>query len=344
MTKLNPKVMNLESNFNNEEFADWKAPDSNNQPEIPSEKKEKKHSKLKEIANSPTGRWIRRATLYIWIGLAAAGALEMGRSYSKMNREAEKILTQMPENEEKKNKYQENLQFVESKVDKNILLDIAKAQYRYQKNYQSIPNQPEINDFDKIGLSEPTIKQLWKDGETYPKGWINGQVSEINYQNRIPFLPEDADASYGQLLKDINVVARDGKSNEVLNASDWYFSHELGHANDWRSKIKVNYPERINLLANLLKLMEDEKVDLLSEREALKKIDDPQKRLLADAQETWATMCEYYFTFPEVFKKEQPESYQLVDQWVKADDSTFDPRNASLKRNHIIDSIAPSEK
>lgn len=337
--------MNLESNHNNEKIANWRAPDLTNQPEITLENKKEKHSKLKEIMDSPTGRWIRRVTLYTWIGLAAAGALETGRSYIKMNKEAEKILAQTPENEEKKNKYHENLQFVESKVGKNVLLDIAKAQYRYQKNYQSIPNQLEINDFDKIGLSESAIKQLWKDGETYPKGWINGQVSKINYLSRIPFLPKDADASYGQLLKDINVMSKDGKSDEVLNASDWYFSHELGHANDWRSKIKFNYPERINLLANLLKLMEDEKVDLLYEREALKKIDDPQKRLLADAQETWATMCEYYFTFPEQFKKEQLESYQLVDKWVKAGgDSTFDPRNASLERNQIIDSIAPSEK
>lgn len=337
--------MNLESNLNNEEFTNWKALDSNNQPEIQPEKKEKKQSKLKEIANSPTGRWIRRITLYTWIGLAAASAIEMERSHLKMNREAEIILAQKPDNKENENKYQENLQFVESKIGNGVLMDIAKAQYRYQKNLQSIPDQPEINGFGKIGLSESAIKQLWKDGETYPKGWIDGQVSKINCQRGLfSSLPKDADAYYGQLLKDIDVLARDGQPDEVLNAADWCFSHELGHANDWRSKIKSAYPERVELLANLLKLMEDKKVDLLSEREALKKIDDPQKRLLADAQETWATMCEYYFTFPEVFKKEQPESYQLVDQWVKADDSTFNPSEASIKRNHIIDSIAPSEK
>lgn len=344
MTKLNAKFMNLESNFNNEEFAGWKAPDSNNQLEIPPEKKEEKRSKLKEIMNSPTGRWIRKITLYTWIGLAAAGAVGMGRSYLKMSKEAEKISAQMPENKENEKKYQENLQFVESKVGEGVLMDIAKAQYRYQKNLQSIPKQPKINGSSKIGLSDSAIKQLWKDGETYPKGWINGQVSEINFHHKLSSLPKGADASYGQLLKDINVLARNGQPNEELNAGDWLFSHELGHNNSYKEKVEATYPERVNLLANLLKLMEDKKVDLLSEREALKKIKDPQKRLMADAEETWATMCEYYFTFPEVFKREQPESYRLVDQWVKESDSTFDPSTAKLKRDHIIDSITQPEK
>ena len=142
---------------------------------------------------------------------------------------------------------------------------------------------PELYGFEKLGLDNEKLKELWSEGSgTYPKSWVEGEISEISYQDKKVELPEHygeklkgnkAQGSYSQRVIRFyglpgGINASDLSRDEIKMFLDFTFAHEIGHANDWDEDKDMEITERQSLLLKVLERVQSEKpfkseIDLL---------------------------------------------------------------------------------
>lgn len=309
--------------------------------ESTTENESESKSKLREFMQSPLGQKIKRIGVYSWITIAALGAGEVARQSIKFTKQVDQLLSHQIDDPEKRDNHKRNIEFVESQVGEEVILDLAKK-HVIDLNNEKNDKDVSFNDFDKLNIDDETLKKLWNDGATYPKNWINDEVSDINLTEP-SFMDGDNEAA------SVRAWQRDRKQIFIINNNfsddaksyddiDRYFSHELGHCNDWENKKDVPFEARISLLADVLEQIEKTDIEDMYggfEGYGIDKEEEANEKLIV-ASETWAEMCEIYFSSPSYLKKVYPEAYNIVDNWIKAHDSDFDPFKAAEKRQEII--------
>lgn len=308
---------------------------------IPEQKieSEEKKSKLKESMNSPLWRKIRKGAVYSWMVMSALGLGEMARSGISFNKEVRALTASQPEDPLEREKYSANIKIIEAKLGPEAVTDIAKR-HIVEPMLNDTDTNVKIKNFDNIDIEEETLERLWEDGITYPKGWIDGEVSEIT-MNEIKLLDKKEVGAFVHAWKHgrkkiIIMNHNFSNSREDLTIIDGYFSHELGHANDWENKKNVVFQKRVALLADILRQIENTDIENLYSGYDLYDINDETQKNMLEAQETWAVMCKLYFCHSELFKELYPDAFKIVDDWVKNTDQNFEPLDASYKRQEII--------
>lgn len=306
-------------------------------PEQNVENKEKK-SKLKEFMNSPLGRKIRRGAIYSWIAMSALVVGETTKNVVSFNKEAGALAASQPENPLEQERHSANIRFIENKIGSDAITDIAKRHIAESKRNSPDTDDVKIENFDDLGIKKETLEKMWADGDTYPNGWINEEIETITLNNR-PLLDKNYDArvsNYGG--RQTIVMMKDALSDYLIGLKDIdrYFAHESGHANDWQCKKNVSFEQRIALLTDVLRQIELTDIEDLYEGYSLYDFKDEQQKNRIQAKETWAEMCEFYFSDPELFKDVYPEAFKIVDDWVKNTDPNFDPASSAKKRQEIM--------
>lgn len=179
---------------------------------------------------------------------------------------------------------------------------------------------------------------------TYPKGWVDNEVSSITQSDERKPLGE----KYGG-AKHATVAAayiREGERGKIkfydvtLTNSPSHLlrdvlPHELGHGNDWLSDQEMTYEERLDLqLAVAERLSADDRFQS-SYVESIQN-DNPQAERCLKALEYWAEICGQYFNDPS---KLHYNDYELVNNCVKAGDPDYDENAANEVRNNFLESL-----
>lgn len=233
------------------------------------------------------------------------------------------------------------------------LVDIESADAdAIRKKAEGSKTAPEISGFEKTKANIPILKKVWKEGEFYPVGWVNGDINVIEYKDEVLTLRNH---SYGDKLKDEPAAATMGEKRmtfykveekkepqsgvrplklsdlDMSEGMDVIFGHEIGHANAWDTDKDLTLLQRIQLLEQVLMRvrgmspMKDEYVDKIEHK-------DKKLELYNKCTEYWAQICQQYFCSPEHLKFMQPDDYKLVDKYVKLSDSRFDAKMAASRK------------
>lgn len=219
-------------------------------------------------------------------------------------------------------------------------------------------SSPELYGFEKLGLNNEKLKELWSEnGGTYPKSWIEGEISEVSYQDEKIEMPEQygeklkgnkAQGSYSQRVMRFyglpgGINSSDLSKDEIIMFLDLTFAHEIGHANDWDEDMDMELTERQSLLLKVLERVQSEKpfkseIDtFFSDPTYSEKIQnsDKQESLKWRAKEYWADICREYFENAEWMQENYPEDFKIVDDFVKKRDLNFNSP-ASRKLRHDL--------
>ncbi|MBU2109700.1 hypothetical protein KKB71_01960 [Patescibacteria group bacterium] len=217
--------------------------------------------------------------------------------------------------------------------------------------------KPIIKNFERVDLNSSVLEKIWKDGDTYPKGWIDGEVESIEYTEKKfsmkdygpEFKERNADAVMERYLERIlvNIDKEEMKrfeKRDLIDGLNFRVSHELGHSNDWETDNELSLVERVQLLKEIISRMESEKpfISIMSEfigeksyHQKIRKANIEEENILR-AKEYWAEICEYYFNMPDWLQEKYPEDFAIVDKYVKKNDHNFNPFVAKDKRNSIL--------
>lgn len=218
----------------------------------------------------------------------------------------------------------------------------------------NLEQEPRYEGFEKIGVNPELLKTLWKDGQTYPKGWIVGEVERLKVldpkNSPRPVYGPDGDQWYGgtatQGSQGMSQITFSGfeahERKDVVPSLDWYFGHEISHLNDWAYDRDAAFADRVNLLARTHERMNapDHFENPLGGYGDMAEIEDPEQREYYKTREYWGELNEYYFAFPDMLKEKSPKDFELVDQWVKRSDPEFDTFRAHALRDSIIENAA----
>ncbi len=216
-----------------------------------------------------------------------------------------------------------------------------------ERNDERTP--PKISGCEEVGLSEKVVGELLIEGTFFPKGFINGEVSEVNFHvGPGPTLDRyglDEKSSAGEY----DITSRTdfyfdksqlgSKARELYDYFELVFAHEVGHANDWEESHNLNRLDRAQLLGKIVERVKSkDALDGISTYHSEIKIEDKEDQLYAKAKEYWAELVCNYLIFPEWLQKEHPEDFQIVDEIVKKSDPTFDPIKANQERKAFLNS------
>lgn|SRR3989344_6181417 len=207
---------------------------------------------------------------------------------------------------------------------------------------------PELYGFEKLGLDNEKLKEIWsEDNGTYPKSWINGEISLVYYKDEKVEMPEHygenlrrgkAEGSYHQRIMKFyglpgGIKTSNLSKDEIIMFLELTFAHEIGHANDWEEDADMEITERQSLLLKVLKRVQSKKPfksemdTVLNNSSYTEKIQnsDTQENLHLKAKEYWADICKEYFGNVEWLQEKYPEDFKIVDDFVKKYDSDFNP-------------------
>ena len=196
-----------------------------------------------------------------------------------------------------------------------------------------------IKDFEKIEIPTELIEQLC---ESYPENWVDTEIDSIIFKDEVKEMPSEygiksSSAATANLKSSgITTVVFYKDAGKMIEQLNEIFAHESGHANDWEADNTLSADEGDNLLLKLTKRYFSGKNIYHSEYVESIKNDDQQQENYLKITEYWAEICMQYFDNPEWFSENHPEDYELVDQWVTKQDPSFDPVEAKLKRENII--------
>lgn len=191
-----------------------------------------------------------------------------------------------------------------------------------------------ISGFERIDSDTPYLMSaiLNEDNGFYPRNWLRGKVSEINYVTNTPGqIPKkygkNSAAStmagkYDRPPKSITLYTNEfnliGKpmASYVL---DHIIAHELGHANDWISNSTLSYKERLSLLKSVISRLGQRDRFESSYVESIK-LDDKKEENIRKATEYWAEICEAYFRSLQFNKG---PDFDLVEGIVRKTDPNY---------------------
>lgn len=176
---------------------------------------------------------------------------------------------------------------------------------------------PEVVGFDenevKYGITENYF--------LYPKGWINGEMDMIRYNDKKHNRNCAGYFYTGNILFSSRLEIFNN-SEEPGFIGSGVLEHELGHANDWMTDMDLNIVERQQLLLLIhdrLNSSDRYQSDYYSSF-----INGTKEGLHKSASEYWAEICEQYFTNPKKLLEKHPVDFQIVDKFAKKNDPSFD--------------------
>ena len=317
-------------------------------------KKEKSHEKS-EIRKKVEGK-IRLMTAWGIISLTSLGILalkveEGRRKEYKPENVIIKIEKDKPISIMERIQLKKKLDYLAKNFSGHIF---PQLQQSVEKNEQLKPQSININGFENIGISNQDLQKIWSE-KYYPKGWIDEEVDLVEYAGETSKNYQEPDYNnnknisydgteeegsngkskikfYSKGLKEYN------SKKDLIETLDWCFGHELGHANDWESKLQMDFKNRVDFLHEVSQncFREGAFRDLLGYINSIKN-DDKNKENYYKVREYWGSCCEYYFTFPEFLKEKYPAEFAMVDKYVKMEDSNFNP---FIKHNQRVEVIA----
>jgi len=246
----------------------------------------------------------------------------------------------------------ENLKQAESELRNEIgrnvrFIEIGDEKAFSERNEKQMP--PKISGCEKVGLSEKVVSELLTDGKFFPRGFIDGEVSEVNFHvgpgptlDRYGLDKKSAIGEYDITSRTdfyFNKSQLGSKANELYDYFELVFAHEVGHANDWAESQNLNRLDRAQLLRKIIERVKSKDAirDVSTYHEEIK-IEDNEDQLYVKAKEYWAELVCNYLIFPGWLQKEHPEDFQIVDEVVKKNDPTFDPIKASQERKAFLNS------
>ncbi len=213
---------------------------------------------------------------------------------------------------------------------------------------------PEIKGFNKLHpkLNDEILQNVWSE-KYYPNGWINERVSAVEYSEEKGELsdqtgldpktwkalaeysaPETKKAKITFFRAAGSLVEDDASVQQVILALNAHFSHELGHANDWKEE-DMSFKNRIEFLYEVAQqCFQEGSMD--SEYVKSIKNDNPQVERYCKVIEYWAEICECYFSWPHMLETAHPDAFALVDKYVKKEDPRF---NIIEKNDEILKAI-----
>ncbi len=342
--------MNPETGNNPEEMADWKAPDTSAVPDtIDAEPgKPSAWDWLKDSKFFKTGRK--------GIILAAtAGTFALAAEIKKFtdNKDAGPILTPTTEREKpidsaQAEKLRNDRAYIEQKMGPNVMQYL---EFKSSVNSRELPTTPSelvVVGNEQFNIPPEALKEIWQDGVTYPKGWIQNEADSVELvrlgeieklrqgKDNLEYAgtaQENDQTSLGKIRLSVPELEN---SKDLLPTVDWTFSHEISHLNGAFKKTGLPFNDRAELLVNITKRVQsgdDFKGigwDYIDRDKT-----NPEQLAFYQAEEYFAHLCEYYFSFPDILQKESPEDFSLIDTYVKKQDPNFDPFKAKELRNQI---------
>lgn len=236
----------------------------------------------------------------------------------------------------------------------NRIIDLLQKSTKINKEVN--PESIEVKGFEKAGLSNEDLKKLWSE-KYYPKGWLDEEVAEVEYIDK----REKPGKHYGLDKESIAISAHGnaekGKSKlfffksyalpetntekeQFIIALDWHFGHESSHANDWETEAELDFKTRVEFLYDVSQncFKKDAFRDGFKYIEAVKN-QNPNIERYYKVSEYWAVCCDHYFTVPETFEELYPREFEMVDKYVKKEDSTFNAFEKVKQRDELIKEI-----
>ncbi len=305
---------------------------------------------LEELRKKPIYKKVKKFLVYLATFSSLTVAAELGTKHSivaEKDKQEEVVKNEYtPITLEQAEQLREQRQYIESEIGPRVLDFLSEMHLAGQLEES---RELKIEGNYKVGIENSILKALWSEGDSYPRGWIDENIDQIDIVDpssiQSPVYGKEGQQYIGG-ANDKNIMTLgilDGLSKkEQLAALDWVFAHESGHLNDWRNDHSAKYHERVDLLARTHQRMsapdrfEEIGGSGYGDMETVQNREQHQFYLVS---EYWGTICEYYFTFPEILKEKSPNDFALVDAWVKRQDPEFDPFVAATNRNNIINEI-----
>ncbi len=305
---------------------------------------------LEELRKKPVYHTVKRYLVYLAAVTSLTIAAELGARHSlSLEKDKQEAILKNEDNlltPEQVIKLREQRQYIESEIGPGAL-NFLFEMHLEEKSRDA--KELVIQGVDRIGIETSALKALWSEGDSYPRGWIDEDIDQIDIVD-----PSDIERPvFGEKRQQFSGLAdnknmmqlaiMDGVSRKKqAETLDWIFSHESGHLNDWAKDHGAKFHERVDLLARAHQRMNAP--DRFAEATGsaygnMEQIKNQEQRQFYLATEYWGTICEYYFTFPEILKDKSPDDFALVDGWVKRQDPNFDPFVAATNRANIIDKI-----
>ncbi|MEK7501697.1 MAG: hypothetical protein AAB629_02115 [Patescibacteria group bacterium] len=201
-------------------------------------------------------------------------------------------------------------------------------------------SSPRIIGFIEHGWINHTKYSFTEEHLLYPKNWINGEVSAIEFTDKL--LEINDKHTKGGELDSSSLISRalfgkspvmsiyrnrkkTGSREKIAPFSERIIAHEFGHANDWENDMDLNIADRQDLLLRVYERMTSGnpfKRDNDKYHETF--IDGTQNGMYIATIEYWAEICGGFFENPKSFLDRFPEDFKLVNDYVKKNDPTFD--------------------
>lgn len=304
-----------------------------------------------------------KIALFMAVGVFLTGLGVMGLRFEKENgltadQYIEHIEKQRgrPMNEKKAGALKERLQRLGDEYSPFILRHIQEGDSIAFKTNQEMPDMPIIDGFEAIGIKSGDLKSLWNE-DNYPKGTINGNVAQVRFEIKDKkgslghYGMEEASRAEGtDDFKDELIFfgypgeIATGDARATRESLDWHFAHGLGHLNDWVSANNLSPEERIRFLDEVTTAFKKKGSfrDVMGYIDGIKNQNEQYERYFK-VREYWASLAEYYFTFPDLFEeKATPEEQTLVERWIKHSDPSFNNEVSWAERHEVLERLLGS--
>ena len=232
-----------------------------------------------------------------------------------------------------------NLAYLCTEFSPHIISHLYEADIRVTKPF---PLKPHISGFEKIGIRSVELTELWSD-TYYPKQWIEGNISVVAFNPSTKSITpgyglhgynsgETKDFSHKITIFGSPIINA-GEASATKENLDWVFSHELGHNNDWINARYLDLAGRTNFLVEISRRFNDPDAykDFFGYVDSINN-PDHQKQNYYRVVEWWGSLCEEYFTFPDMLASKWPKDFALVDRHVRKEDMTYDTFRTSHER------------
>ena len=174
----------------------------------------------------------------------------------------------------------------------------------YFENKQQERKPPVLEGFLEHGMTNEYVYLFDEKFGFYPKGWISGEVEDVEYIDDIEGILDSGSRKGGEFRRKGLLSSKiflyqftpkaDSDKDEHFVSNEVVF-HELGHANDWESDQDLTILERQNLLLRVLARMETKDTYDTKDHYHKSYLDGTKRGLYRAAKEYWADICAEYF-------------------------------------------------
>jgi hypothetical protein len=221
--------------------------------------------------------------------------------------------------------------FGQEAVDRIKMMD----KIAFLENKEASGNKVSYKGFNKVGLTNESVEKFVSEEFFFPKNWIKGEVGSIYFSDQE--LKEKDGAIEGMFVPEkekknwIVIFMRD-KEHSVVEIDKvkllFYIkhigAHELAHANDWEYDNQSTILQRVDLLKKIGERLNSK--NRFGSYEAWSRdleYYESKEKPYDKAKEYWAEICRAYFSDAESLKTRYPADFDIVDRYIKSQDSNF---------------------